>query len=215
MLIDFFRGKSPTRFYKATPPQYLLDCTVLTHILILPNIVLFKLCAVLVVLSKTKLLTIVIVLFVVNKVDLFECFQFFSLSVKFAVKYIFLQKVNQSIFFVLEMSAKKKKNALGVCDRCQCYFLNRDFEKHPQDCQIEAGTSHIRPESAFVGTSCQVEKREAQLPSDAIGWTKYNTVLLNPNTVELLGVLPRTACVLSSTETGTQIAVIWPCAEVS
>jgi hypothetical protein len=112
------------------------------------------------------------------------------------------------------MSSKKKRNALSVCSRCNCYFLNKDIEQHPQDCQIEAGTSHIRPESTFVGTSCQIEKREAQLPSDAIGWTKNNTVLLNPNTIELLGVLPRSVCILSSAEAGTQLALIWPCAEV-
>jgi hypothetical protein len=113
------------------------------------------------------------------------------------------------------MSAKKKKSPLSACDRCNCYFLNRDFEKHPQDCRIEADTPHICPESNFVGTSCQIEKRETQLPGDVLGWTKNNVVLLNPNTIELLGILPRTACILNSAETGTRIALIWPCAEVS
>lgn len=112
------------------------------------------------------------------------------------------------------MNAKKKRSALNTCDRCNCHFLNRDFEKHPYDCQIEAGTSHIRPESAFVGMSCQLEKRDTYLPSDMIGWTKNNTVLLNPASIELLGVLPRSVCLMTSIETGRQLVLIWPCSEV-
>lgn len=113
------------------------------------------------------------------------------------------------------MSAKKKRNALSECSRCGCHFLNRDFERHPESCVIDAGTSHIRPQFTFEGTSCSIEKRETYLPSDAIGWTKSHTVLVNPSSLELFGVLPRTPCLLKSDSIGTKIAIIWPCAEVS
>jgi hypothetical protein len=113
------------------------------------------------------------------------------------------------------MSTKKKKNLVSQCARCNCYFLNRDLETHPENCEIDSGTSHIRPHSTFVGTSCKIEKRETHLPSDSIGWTKNHTVLVNPYLLEMLEILPRTPCILNIDSTCRRIVVVWPCSEVS
>jgi len=104
---------------------------------------------------------------------------------------------------------------LNRCDRCGCYLLSRDIENHPNDCKMDDNTAHIHPDVCFAGTSCAIEKRETYLPSDSFGWRKTNTVLLNPDTIEMLGILPRSPCLLTGQSTSSRIVVVWPCAEVS
>jgi hypothetical protein len=79
---------------------------------------------------------------------------------------------------------------------------------------MDDNTAHIHPDVCFAGTSCAIEKRETYLPSDSFGWRKTNTVLLNPDTIEMLGILPRSPCLLTGQSTSSRIVVVWPCAEV-
>ncbi|KAI6203546.1 Peptidase-M28 domain-containing protein [Aphelenchoides besseyi] len=113
-----------------------------------------------------------------------------------------------------KMSARKKKNNLVSCSRCKCYFLSRDIEKHPEDCEVTDSTLYIRPNVLIQTQSSSVEKHDSYLPSDAFGWARNHTILVNGDTLDILGILPRSPCVMTC---GTErfVVTLWPCAELS
>ncbi|KAI6229005.1 ATPase, AAA family [Aphelenchoides fujianensis] len=96
------------------------------------------------------------------------------------------------------MSARKKNKALTRCPRCDFHFLSKEVEKHPADCRVDESTLHVRPGVSMVVQSGVLEKHKTHLPSDAFGWSRTHTVLVNSETLDLLGVLPRSPCVLTA-----------------
>ncbi|KAI6179455.1 Peptidase-M28 domain-containing protein [Aphelenchoides besseyi] len=126
----------------------------------------------------------------------------------------YCHKVEKRTYTELTMSARKKKSSLVACSRCKCYFLNRDIEKHPENCAVTDSTLYIRPNVLIQTQLSPVEKHNSYLPSDAFGWARNHTVLVNGDILDILGILPRSPCVLTC---GTErfLVTLWPCAEMS
>lgn len=107
----------------------------------------------------------------------------------------------------------KKKTVYGRCDRCAVHFLTSYLPKHPADCAETAEVPRIQNGQIF-GTSIKLEKRKEQLPSSALGWHRSHTVLVNPQALQLAGILPRTGCFMRANDSES-LVVLWPSAEVS
>lgn len=113
------------------------------------------------------------------------------------------------------MSAKKKK-VVSECLSCGCFILTKDSEKHKSLCGQKTAESSIQivsPGSVMVGITAVIVKRENYLPPDYFGWEKYENILMHPETLSMLNILPRSAIVYKL-EDITRIGVVWPCDEV-
>ncbi|KAI1718856.1 ATPase, AAA family protein [Ditylenchus destructor] len=89
---------------------------------------------------------------------------------------------------------------------------------------VESEIPVIEPKEGMVGFSQAVEKRESLLPAESLGWIKYQTVLINPETLNQLESLPRSVALLQQicgANDGQrelvqpQLVLLWPCDQVS
>uniref|UniRef100_A0A1I7XRT7 AAA domain-containing protein n=1 Tax=Heterorhabditis bacteriophora TaxID=37862 RepID=A0A1I7XRT7_HETBA len=63
------------------------------------------------------------------------------------------------------------------------------------------------------GFLSHIDKVLEYLPPDATGWMRTHSILIHPQTMDILGVMPRQA-VRVKTPTGVFIGVLWPCKEL-
>lgn len=77
------------------------------------------------------------------------------------------------------------------------------------------------PHVGAIVTSQSLTNAKSFLPPDLIGWEKRNTVLMHPETMAKLHILPRDPCWLTDVGTsGNNSAIdvrcvtVWPCDEV-
>ncbi|CAJ0961475.1 unnamed protein product, partial [Mesorhabditis belari] len=113
------------------------------------------------------------------------------------------------------MSSKKKP--IFECAKCGRHFLSKDEPKHVAGCPDREDKAMIPSLDAgglFVGLVQPVEDFQKYLPNDATGWSKFHSILVNPSTLNLWGIVPRQPCRMKNGET-TLIVTPWPCKEVS
>ncbi|VBB30979.1 unnamed protein product [Acanthocheilonema viteae] len=79
----------------------------------------------------------------------------------------------------------------------------------------------IVPHVGAIVTSQSLTNAANFLPPDVIGWEKWNTVLMHPETMAKLHILPRAPCWLTNIGAngdnniiGVQCVTVWPCDEV-
>ncbi|CAI4223763.1 unnamed protein product [Auanema sp. JU1783] len=114
------------------------------------------------------------------------------------------------------MSGKKKVTSISNCEACGYFFLIKDEKRHHDFCKKsleEWEISLVRNRIAMKGFITVIERMNDYLPPDGIGWTKTNSILISPQTMELLGALPRQPVKLT-TRDRTIIGTIWPCKEL-
>uniref|UniRef100_A0AC34GA55 Uncharacterized protein n=1 Tax=Panagrolaimus sp. ES5 TaxID=591445 RepID=A0AC34GA55_9BILA len=113
------------------------------------------------------------------------------------------------------MSAKKKK-IVSECSACGCFLLTKDSEKHKIHCGKEVDESPIQiisPGITLIGITATIEKREAFLPPDYFGWEKHENILMHPESLSILGILPRSSVIYKFGEE-EKVGVVWPCDEL-
>jgi hypothetical protein len=114
------------------------------------------------------------------------------------------------------MSAKKKK-LVFECSSCGCFLLTKDLEKHKNFCGKDIEDSSIQiisPNILLIGFTVAVEKRESFLPPDYFGWEKHENILIHPETLSTLGILPRSSVIYKYGEEEEKVGVVWPCDEL-
>lgn len=79
----------------------------------------------------------------------------------------------------------------------------------------------ILPHIGAIVTSQNLTNEAKFLPPDIIGWERRNTVLMHPETMARLHILPRGPCWITSVDatgskgaTDSQCITVWPCDEV-
>jgi hypothetical protein len=116
------------------------------------------------------------------------------------------------------MSARKKR-VVVECEQCDGVVLTKDLAKHQsQFCgsdSLESDIQVILPKIGMVATTQSVEKRDQYLPPESFGWTKHNAVLVHPETLSMLGALPRAVCAIRLPDEQQMLATLWPCTEVA
>lgn len=77
------------------------------------------------------------------------------------------------------------------------------------------------PHVGAIVTSQSLTNAGSFLPPDIIGWEKRNAVLMHPDTMSKLHILPRGPCWLTNIGVGgnsnpadAQCVTVWPCNEV-
>ncbi|KHN73888.1 Spermatogenesis-associated protein 5 [Toxocara canis] len=114
------------------------------------------------------------------------------------------------------MSSSKKK-VVTKCAACSCFILAKDSERHKEKCgddPYESSVQLVSPSTILVASRQMVDKPEAYLPPDLVGWEKHNVILLHPDTLSYLEVLPRQPCIIV-TDSGSHTATLWPCDQVA
>uniref|UniRef100_A0A0N5AAL7 AAA domain-containing protein n=1 Tax=Syphacia muris TaxID=451379 RepID=A0A0N5AAL7_9BILA len=115
------------------------------------------------------------------------------------------------------MSSSKKKKVTVKCTDCDCYVLTKDLEKHKLVCGSNNDVSEIQfvsTNDVLVAVEQAIEKWETCLPPEVFGWTKYHSVLVHPETMIQLGIVPRQPCIYEKKEVN-RIVIVWPCDMVS
>ncbi|CAD5205907.1 unnamed protein product [Bursaphelenchus okinawaensis] len=110
----------------------------------------------------------------------------------------------------------KKKPIFTRCERCHTFFLTPHFQKHPNNCSDEDGLLKIVPKKLLSGISHKLEKGKDGLPNSALGWHKFNTILVNPQALDMFEVLPRSPLVLRELgcDDKKTLVTAWPCSEL-
>uniref|UniRef100_A0A0N5A4X0 ATPase_AAA_core domain-containing protein n=1 Tax=Parastrongyloides trichosuri TaxID=131310 RepID=A0A0N5A4X0_PARTI len=128
------------------------------------------------------------------------------------------------------MSSKKKK-VIGECEKCKCVVLCKDLDKHLSDCSdnldkniittpkkasMEDGNEIpiLKNDEYLFGFNIIIDKKGQDLPPEFYGWYKKHIVLLNKETMNLLGIFPKTSLLLESENEEKFICYAWPCKDV-
>ncbi|MCP9260827.1 BMA-CDC-48.3, isoform b [Dirofilaria immitis] len=90
----------------------------------------------------------------------------------------------------------KKKNTIIECSNCICYVHARNLDLHQKECLgvkeygaeflLTSSVNIIMPHVGAVTTSQGLADAASFLPPDLIGWEKWNTVLMHPETMAKL-----------------------------
>uniref|UniRef100_A0A0R3RWW6 AAA domain-containing protein n=1 Tax=Elaeophora elaphi TaxID=1147741 RepID=A0A0R3RWW6_9BILA len=125
----------------------------------------------------------------------------------------------------------KKKNAIVECSNCICYVHAKNLDLHQKECSgikeygaeflLTSSVNIIIPYVGAIATSQSLTNAASFLPPDIFGWEKRNSVLMHPETMAKLHILPRGPCWLTNigasadnSATDAQCVTVWPCNEI-
>ncbi|VIO99402.1 ATPase, AAA family protein [Brugia malayi] len=126
----------------------------------------------------------------------------------------------------------KKKNTIIECSNCICYVHAKNLDLHQKECSaikeynaeflLTSSVNIIMPNVGAIVTSQSLPNAANFLPPDIIGWEKRNVILMHPETMAKLQMLPRAPCWLTVIATSgnnnnandAQCVTVWPCDEV-
>ncbi|KAM3716247.1 ATPase family protein [Dirofilaria immitis] len=135
--------------------------------------------------------------------------------------------ITNSPYSYVKMS--KKKNTIIECSNCICYVHARNLDLHQKECLgvkeygaeflLTSSVNIIMPHVGAVTTSQGLADAASFLPPDLIGWEKWNTVLMHPETMAKLFISPRGPCWLTNVDNNNSMidarcVVVWPCHEI-
>lgn len=72
----------------------------------------------------------------------------------------------------------------------------------------------VEPNAVLVAFEQALEKWQEYLAPDVFGWVRQSSVLVNPETMLHLRVIPRQPCIYESNE-NKRLVLVWPCDMVS
>ncbi|VDN05810.1 unnamed protein product [Thelazia callipaeda] len=128
--------------------------------------------------------------------------------------------------------SSKKRNAVVGCANCSSYVQAKDLDMHQKMCVenseygseflLHSNVNLLVPNIGILTTSQGLTGISKFLPPDLIGWEKSNFVLMHPNTMNKLPVLPRQPCLLCSIDDNSNsyamknicCVTVWPCEQV-
>ncbi|VDK74745.1 unnamed protein product [Onchocerca ochengi] len=123
----------------------------------------------------------------------------------------------------------KKKNTIIECSNCICYVHAKNLDLHQKECSgvkeygaeflLTSSVNIIMPHVGAIATSQSLINSASFLPPDLIGWEKWNTVLMHPETMAKLYISPREPCWLTKIDDNNGVidahcVTVWPCNEV-